>query len=224
MKNTIVLLALLLVIVAMTPACGQTAQTIDLPEPDRTGRMAVEQALVQRRSMRNYTSDTLRLDEVSQLLWAAQGITHPEGYRTAPSAGALYPLEVYLTGGRVENLPPGVYRYRPKDHELVVTDSVDRRTDLADAALDQAWVEEGAIALVIAGVYGRTRSKYGERGVRYVHMEVGAAAQNVYLQATALDLGTVFVGAFEDRAVKKMLDLPEDHRPLGVMPVGHPTP
>lgn len=208
----------------MTPACGQSVKTIDLPEPDRTGSVAVEQALDQRRSVRSYTAEALTLDDVSQLLWAAQGITHPEGYRTAPSAGALYPLEVYLTGGRVENLSPGVYRYRPEDHDLVVIDRVDRRADLADAALDQAWVEGGAIALVIAGVYGRTTSKYGERGRRYVHMEVGAAAQNVYLQATALDLGTVFVGAFEDRAVKKVLDLPKDHRPLGVMPVGHPTP
>lgn len=107
--------------------------------------MALEEALDQRRSVRRYTSGALTLEEVSQLLWAAQGITHPEGYRTAPSAGALYLLEVYLTGEQVENLSPGVYRYRPEDHELVVTDSVDRRTELADAALDQAWVGEGAV-------------------------------------------------------------------------------
>lgn len=221
MKNTIVLLVLLLVAFAMTPACGQTAQKIDLPEPDRTGRMAVEQALVQRRSTRTYADEAVTLEEVSQLLWAAQGITHPDGYRTAPSAGALYPLEVYLTGGQVEDLSAGVYRYSPHDHALVVADSADRRAALADAALDQEWIEEGAVALVIAAVYGRTTQKYGERGRRYAHVEVGTAAQNVYLQATALNLETVFVGAFADRKVKEALDLPETHQPLGVMPVGH---
>jgi SagB-type dehydrogenase domain len=117
-----------------------------------------------------------------------------------------------------------VYRYRPEDHELVVTDSVDRRAALADAALDQAWVEEGAVVLIIAAVYSRTTQKYGGRGRRYVHMEVGTAAQNVYLQATALDLGTVFVGAFEDRSVKEVLGLPDAHHPLGMMPVGHVNP
>jgi SagB-type dehydrogenase family enzyme len=113
-----------------------------------------------------------------------------------------------------------VYRYRPHDHELAVTDSLDRRTELADAALDQAWVQEGAVVLVITAVYGRTTQKYGGRGRRYVHMEVGAAAQNVYLQATALNLGTVFVGAFDDRAVQDVLGLPDTHQPLGLMPVG----
>lgn len=135
--------------------------------------------------------------------------------------GRSTPLEVYLTGGRVENLSAGVYRYAPHDHVLVVADSADRRAALPDAALDQAWIEEGAVALVIAAVYGRTTQKYGERGRGYVHVEVGAASQNVYLQATALNLETVFVGAFAGREVTEVLDLPDTHQPLGIMPVGH---
>lgn len=134
--------------------------------------------------------------------------------------GRSTPLEVYLTGGRVENLSAGVYRYAPHDHVLVVADSADRRAALPDAALDQAWIEEGAVALVIAAVYGRTTQKYGERR-GYVHVEVGAASQNVYLQATALNLETVFVGAFAGREVTEVLDLPDTHQPLGIMPVGH---
>ena len=220
MKYTLLFLPLLFATSAMIPACGQSARTVDLPEPDRTGTMSVEQALNQRRSVRTYTNEPLTLLEVSQLLWAAQGRTHRRGYRPAPSAGALYPLELYLTGGRVENLSSGVYRYRPEDHMLVATGAEDRRTALADAALDQTWVQEGAVVLVVAAVYERTARKYGQRARQYVHMEVGSATQNVYLQATALDLGTVLVGAFEDRTVKTVLDLPETHQPLALMPIG----
>ena len=153
MKYTLLFLPLLFVTSAMIPACGQSARTVDLPEPDRTGTISVEQALNQRRSVRTYTNEPLTLLEVSQLLWAAQGRTHRRGNRTAPSAGALYPLELYLTGGRVENLSSGVYRYRPEDHMLVATGAEDRRTALADAALDQTWVQEGAVVLVVAAVY-----------------------------------------------------------------------
>jgi SagB-type dehydrogenase family enzyme len=186
--------------------------------------MSLERALDQRRSVRRYGDEPLTLDEVSQLLWAAQGITRPGGYRTAPSAGALYPLELYLTGGRVTDLPDGVYHYRPREHELVQVGGEDRRAELAAAALDQSWVRRGAVVLAIAGVYERSAEKYGERGIRYTHIEVGHAAQNIYLQAEALGLGTVMVGAFDDREVREVLDLPEREAPLALLPVGRARP
>lgn len=199
----------------------ETGQRIPLPAAASGGEMPVEEALEQRRSIREFSRDGLELEDVSQLLWAAQGVTGRRGYRAAPSAGALYPLEIYVVAGDVAGLSPGVYRYRPDKHDLVLVADGDRRKPLASAALDQGWVRRAPAVLVIAGVYERTMAKYGERGRRYVHMEVGHAAQNVYLQATARGLGTVMVGAFDDDEVREVLGLPADHEPLGIMPVGH---
>lgn len=193
---------------------------IALPPPRLDSDFSIEEALLLRRSVREYTGEPLTLDEISQLLWAAQGITDPRGFRTAPSAGGLYPLEVYLVAGDVENLEAGVYRYRPQGHELVKIQSGDLREALCNAALGQTWVKEAAVDLVIVGVYERTTVKYGDRGIRYVHMEAGHAAQNVCLQATALGMGTVTVGAFYDDQVQKILMAPENEKPLYVMPVG----
>jgi SagB-type dehydrogenase family enzyme len=223
-KLLLPILVLLLTMPASEQALAQPSPRIELPEPERTGTMSLERALDQRRSVRRYGDEPLTLDEVSQLLWAAQGITRPGGYRTAPSAGALYPLELYLTGGRVTDLPDGVYHYRPREHELVRVGGEDRRAELAAAALDQSWVRRGAVVLAIAGVYERSAEKYGERGIRYTHIEVGHAAQNVYLQAEALGLGTVMVGAFDDREVREVLDLPEREAPLALLPVGRARP
>jgi len=153
-------------------------------------------------------------------LWAAQGITDPRGLRTAPSAGALYPLEVYVVAGDVVDLSAGVYKYDPHNHELLKVLADDIRAELARAALNQAWVKEAAINIVFTAVYERTTVKYGERGVRYVHIEAGHAAQNLCLQATAMDLGIVTVGAFHDEQVKEVLNLPDDEQPLYIIPVG----
>ena len=193
---------------------------ISLPEPRHDSDVSIEQSLLKRRSTRSYTGESITLQEVSQLLWAAQGITDSRGFRTAPSAGALYPLEVYVVAGDVENLASGVYKYEPRDHELSLIIDGDKRSELADAALAQSWVEEGALAMVFTAAYGRTTVKYGERGVRYVHMEVGHAAQNLCLQATAMGLGLVTVGAFHDEQVSELLNLPEDEKPLYIIPVG----
>lgn len=194
--------------------------TVQLPEPRLKSEVSLEEALLSRRSVREYANLPLTLEDVSQLLWAAQGITAEWGGRTAPSAGALYPLEVYLAVGNVENLAAGVYKYKPERHELVKVRDDDVRGELAKAALDQSWVMEGAIDIVIAAVYERTTKKYGDRGVRYTHMEAGHAAQNIYLQATALDLGTVTIGAFYDDRVKDILGMPKNETPLYVIPVG----
>jgi SagB-type dehydrogenase family enzyme len=163
------------------------------------------------------------LAEVSQLLWAAQGTTDPEGRRTAPSAGALYPLEVFLVSGKQGGLAAGVYRYRPREHDLVCVAEGDWRAKLATAALEQDRLANAPVTIVITAVYERTARKYKQRAERYVHMEVGHAVENVHLQAVALDLGTVVVGAFDDAEVKRVLSLPANEQPLCLMPVRKPT-
>lgn len=195
-------------------------ERIKLPEPCNTSNTSVETALSQRRSIRTYSGDNLTIEEVSQLLWSAQGITAPWGGRTAPSAGALYPLELYLVVGDVEGIDKGVYQYRPEEHELEKVKADDIRAELADAALGQECIRDAAIDIVFTAVYERTTRKYGERGIRYAHMEAGHAAQNVYLQAVALDLGTVVIGAFNDSKVEKIVNISEQGNPLYIMPVG----
>lgn len=206
---------------------------IKLPEPSYRGNTSVETALSQRRSIRDYSGENLTLDEVSQLLWAAQGITAPSwGGRTAPSAGALYPLELYVVVGDVEGIDKGAYKYSREEHELEKVKEGDIRAELADAAGGQECVRDAAIDIVFTAVYERTTSKYKTpvyeertgasylRGIRYVHMEAGHAAQNVYLQAVSLDLGTVVIGAFMDDRVKELVNAGEQENPLYIMPVG----
>ena len=195
-------------------------ERIELPEPVYESSMSIEEALLARRSIRAYSEEGLSLTEVSQLLWAAQGMTHPSGYRTAPSAGALYPLEVYLVIGRVEGLSAGVYQYLPAEHAMVQNLEGDIRASLASAALGQSAVEDAPVSLVITAVFERTTQKYGERGLRYVYMETGSAAQNVYLQAESLGLGTVFIGAFQDERVRQVIGISEDETPVCILPVG----
>ncbi len=195
---------------------------IELPPPDFGRRMTVEEALNTRRSVREYADESLTLEQIAQLLWAAQGVTqpHPYGLRTAPSAGALYPLELYLLSGRVEGLDAGIYKYQPKPHRLIKVAEGDERKALYRAALRQECVRDAPAVIVIAAVYDRVKVKYGERGVRYTHIEVGAAAQNIYLEAESLGLGTVIVGAFQDDRVRLILQMEEGETPLAIMPVG----
>ena len=193
---------------------------VSLPDPIREGRMSVEECLDLRRSVRTYGDAPLTLAEAGQLLWAAQGITAAGRFRTAPSAGALYPLETYMIVGNVEKLPPGVYKYRPARHELLRLAEGDRREALAAAAMGQDAIRRGAAAIVFSAVYARTAARSKERAARYVHIEAGHAAQNICLQATALKLGTVPIGAFSDDEVRRALKLPEDEEPLYILPVG----
>ncbi len=204
-----------------TGSKGKDKGTVQkLPQPRLDGGMSVEKALRERRSIREYRRAPLTIAEVSQLLWAAQGITSPRGFRTAPSAGALYPLDAYLVAGDVEGLPAGVYHYQPADHALTMNLPGDLRSLLSGAALGQASLRSAPAVLVLAAVYDRTTRKYGKRGIRYVHMDAGHSAENIYLQATALGLGTVAVGAFDDAEVGKVLGFPKDEEPLYIMPVG----
>jgi SagB-type dehydrogenase family enzyme len=195
-------------------------QTIQLPAPKLKGRMSLEEAIASRRSRRAYRADPVKLAEAGQLLWAAQGITDPEeGKRAAPSAAALYPLEVYLVATKVDGLAPGVYKYRPEEHDLVLHTAGNLRRELA-VSIDQDCVRFSACVLVFAGVYERVTAKFGERGVCFVHMEAAHAAQNVQLQATALQLGSVMVGAFKKDSVRRILNLPDDEEPVYLMAFG----
>jgi SagB-type dehydrogenase family enzyme len=196
-------------------------KSIPLPEPRYTGDVSVEQALRERRSVRTYRDVALKLNEISQILWSAQGITGTRGFRTAPSAGALYPLELYLIAGKVENLPSAIYKYRPHDHALLEIIPGDQRSPLSRASLHQSAIRKAPAVLLFCAVYERTTRKYGQRGIRYVHMEVGHAAQNACLQAIALGLNTAVIGAFRDSEVKMIANLPADEQPLYFVPVGH---
>lgn len=207
-------------VVPSASTSGTSAPVIKLPEPVLEGEVSLEEALLRRRSVREYANLPLSLGEISQLLWAAQGVTSERGGRTAPSAGALYPLEVYLVAGSVENLASGVYKYKPAGQQLIKVKGQDVRSELAGAALEQTCVREAAINIVIAAVYERTTVKYGDRGVRYVYIEAGHSAQNICLQATALELGVVTVGAFYDDKVKTALDMPDNEEPLYIISVG----
>lgn len=195
-------------------------EVVKLPQPHTSGGVSVEEALLRRRSTRDFPDDPVSIADVSQLLWAAQGVTTAAGERTAPSAGATFPLEVYLVAGRVDDLEAGVYKYRPRTHRLEKVVGGDARAALAKAALGQDCVKRCAAAFVLASVYGRTTVEYGERGVRYVHMEAGHAGQNIHLQAAALGLGAVVVGAFDDGDVAGLLGLAGKEQPLYIIPVG----
>ncbi len=196
-------------------------EKIKLPQPTYTSDISIEQALYKRRSVRAYRDEPLTLFEISQLLWAAQGVTDSiRGFRTSPSAGALYPLEVYVVIGNIDGVTEGVYKYSPHQHELVSIRAGNVKNDLANAALGQTCVAESTAVIVFSAVYERTAQKYGARGIRYVHMEAGHAAQNVYLQAVSLNLGTVAVGAFRDKEVQKILNMSAKEQPLYILPIG----
>jgi SagB-type dehydrogenase family enzyme len=172
--------------------------------------------------VREFDRRPLALADMAQLLWAAQGVTGPERERTAPSAGALYPLEVFLVAGKGGEPPAGIYRYRAHGHDVALLSQGDQRARLAGAALAQDWLAAAPVTIVVAAVFERTASRYRRRAERYVLMEVGHAAQNIHLQAVALGLGTVVVGAFDDAEVKRVLGLAGHEQPLCLMPVGQP--
>ncbi len=195
-----------------------------LPEPLKKGVFSVEESLATRRSVRRYSIQFLTLQEVSQLLWATQGITEQRwGFRTAPSAGGTYPLVIYIVIAKdgVKDVPAGVYRYLPEHHSILLLTPGDMRSDLAVAAYDQEWISDAKINIIIAAEYSKTTDKYGDRGFRYVHMEVGHAGQNIYLQAISLNLGTVVIGAFHDEQVQRVVGMPDTEKPLYIAPVGH---
>ena len=202
---------------------------VKLPPPEFSGGMRLNEALMRRRSIRDFSMEPLNLKIISQLLWSAQGLSDlKDKLRTSPSAGATFPLYIYVVIGdkavksNGDYLPAGIYRYDVHKHILIKVEDGDIRSKLSHACLGQEWVFEAPISIVIVAKYGRTTWRYGSRGIRYVHFEVGHVGQNIYLQCTSLGLGTVAVGAFDDYAVKAILKLSDEEIPLYVMPIGFP--
>lgn len=204
-------------------APDKSKNTVSLPPPKHSGKVSVEEAIFKRRSIRSYKNEPLTLQEVSQLLWAAGGKTIDAvtgATRAYPSAGGIYPLEIYLVAGEVEGLAQGIYHYNWQAHTIKRIVEGDRRQQLMRATLRQRAIADAPASIVITAVYSKTISKYGKRGeVRYVHMDTGGAGQNIYLQAEALGLGTVIIGAFQDKVVKEILGV-KGEEPLYIMPVG----
>ena len=211
-----VLVVSLLSLTGSTPTMTSLGSEEALPSPSLAGRISLEEALQARRSVRSFTAEALTRAEIGQLLWAAQGVTDADGHRTAPSAGALYPLELDVVTA------DGLARYVPDGHRLARRGPADLRPALRQAALDQPAVGEAPLVIVISGVVERTAARYGtERAERYVALEAGHAAQNILLESVSLGLGAVPVGAFDDAAVRRVLALADGEAPLYLIVVGH---
>ncbi len=194
---------------------------IKLPAPKLKGDVSVEEAISKRRSVRDYKSDAITLEQLSQLLWAGQGITAADFFRAAPSAGASYPLELFVIAGNIKGLPAGIYHYNVKEHSLSLHLKGDFREKIGTtAAFNQKCLSQAPAAISICAVYERTMKTYGKRGERYVPIDTGHAAENIALQAVARGLATVMVGAFEDKKVSEILELSDELKPMYIIPVG----
>jgi SagB-type dehydrogenase family enzyme len=196
---------------------------LKLPQPnlgkDEELGMPLERAIATRRSHRNFTSRDLTEEQVSQLLWAAQGVTGKNARRrAAPSAGGKHPLYLYACRS------DGTWRYEPPTHTIVLHAEADSRPLVARAAWNQRFVATAPCVFVVTADFERTTEKYGDRGrTRYVPMDAGHSAQNLLLQAVSLGLGAVPIAAFDDAAVRQALALPGNEEPLYVIPVGYPA-
>ena len=199
---------------------------IYLPPPNQRGSISLEETIAGRRSIRDFSPEPVSQLQLSQILWSAQGITDTQWkYRTVPSAGATYPLEIFVVCGRdgVEGIASGIYHYNIDNHSLTLHHQGEVRLELVRAALNQEFIYQAPVDIVICALYERTTLGYGNKGERYVHMEVGHAGQNIYLQATAIGLATVAIGAFHDEQVRQVLRLDKQYQPLYIMPVGKPA-
>lgn len=201
---------------------GEVGEPVVLPAPEMVGGEWLRATLLGRRSVREFSERGLTLGQVSQLLWAAQGVTNDKGYRTAPSAGAKFPLELYLVVERVEGLEAGLYHYRAGEHSLGRVRGDARAVGLREACLGQPSVGEAPVSVIVVAVVERVAAKYGEeRSELYVVTEAGAAMQNLMLEAVSLGLGTVAIGGFEAPEVQAFVGT--DAMPVVVVPVGVPA-
>lgn len=212
------------IIMLIAGGCGMIATKAKLIflEPINIDNMNnVELVIEKRRSIRSYKDEPILLNELSRLLWGAQGITDERrGFRAAPSAGALYPLEIYIVAGNIQGLAAGVYKYIIEKNALEKISDGDKRKELGEAAYSQMWAATAPASIVICGVYERTRRKYRENADPYVHMEVGAVAENIYLQGRSLNIGTCFMAGFVEKRVHDIISSKADEIPLAILPVG----
>ena len=218
MSKTIIIIISVISGIMLLYSSNAQDTNIDLPAPEKVKGISVEKALSQRRSVRNYTDQALDVQQISQLLWSAQGITSDWGGRTAPSAGATYPIEIYIVVNKSETLTKGVYHYNNKDHSMQLIKKGFWGKKVSQASLGQASIEQAPVDIIITAVMQRTAERYGKRAERYVYMEAGHVGQNIYLQAESLGLGTVVIGAFNDDQVQKVLGIEEEV--MSIMPIG----
>lgn len=221
--NTLSILFITSLIFLPLFALAQTHTDVPLPKPSLTGKKSVEEAIKARRTIRHFKAKALKLEQLSQILWAAYGVTANDLYKSVPSAGALYPLDIWVAVGKngVEGLEAGVYQYIPKAHRLTQVKAGEVRDDIARASLYQSWMAEAPVIFIITGEYERCTRKYGERGIPYTYIEAGHAGQNVFLQAGALGLGAGIVGAFHNDVVRQVLGISKGYDPILIMPVGY---
>jgi len=222
MKESAVILFLAFVPLILGVQVSDAA--IALPKPSLDGKVSVEKAIQRRRTIRDFRDTPLSIQQLAQLLWAAQGITDQKyGKRTAPSGGARYPLDIYIIAGKkeVEGLEEGVYHYVPENHSISSMNKKDLRREVGSASLGQMWMAGAPVIFVITTENGRITGRYGDRGIRYAQIEAGHVGQNLFLQAEALGLGAGIVGAFNDEQVVQVMGLPSQHEPLLILPVGY---
>jgi SagB-type dehydrogenase family enzyme len=225
-KRLLVVPTLGLVILVSFWSSDTMAAEFALPSPSYKGTVSVEEALKARRTHRSFQARPLTLKQFSQILWGAYGVTaqkYGSFLKTAPSAGALYPLDIYGVVGKggVETLAPGIYHFRPENHALELVKQGDLRAEMARQALQQMWIAKAPLILVITGDYNRSNIKYGPRGVTYTHIEAGHVGQNIFLQAEAIGLKAGIVGAFNNQQIIRVMGLSTSHDPLLIMPVGY---
>lgn len=226
MADLVMVSSIVMTILFAGMSIKSAAEEISLPKPSYVGEKSVEETLRSRRTVRAFKSQALTSDQLSQILWAADGITADVGYlklRSAPSAGALYPLDIFVVIGEngVMDMETGVYQYMPDGHYIRRIKGKDVRTEVAAAALHQMWIEEAPVTLVITGEYERCTKKYGKRGISYTYIEAGHVGQNIFLECEALGLGAGIVGAFYNDQVVKALGIEKRHDPISIMPVGY---
>lgn len=217
------IVVLLIAVMAVSDSSKQGASSvIKLPTPHTDGGISVEKALSERRSIRSFRNESLTLDEVSQLLWAAQGVTDDKGHRTSPSAMASYPLEVYLLAGNVTGLPAGVYHYSPQGHNLTTISLGDKIDLLFNASMGDKkdWRASAPAVIIVTGVFERINKVPGEDLSRFVYIEAGTASENLLLEVVSLGLGATYIAGFDENKTREYLGLAAGEEPIGVLPVG----
>ncbi len=195
-------------------------EKISLPEPTFMSNTSIENALLSRRSMRIFKPESLSIEEISQLAWAAQGVNDPRGFRTSPSAGAFYPINLYIVTQNVENLPKGIYKYKAEEHELIQIASEENASQFFNSITTQYSLKNPAAIFIFSAKVEQIIASYGSFGKKFLYMEAGHTTQNLYLQTTSLEIGTTMIGGVNEKEIRQALNMSSYEHPLCMMPVG----